>query len=74
MCCTTLNIQEATMATTQLTRAACHEVCRPWQEEEKAEQRPLRMNWVVATDESGNRQLRMLWRGDAINALLTDSR
>lgn len=74
MCCTTLSVREATMATTQLTRAVCCEVCWPWQEEQKTEQRPLRMNWVVVTDGDGNRQLRLCWRGDAINALLTDFR
>lgn len=60
MCCTTLSIREATMATTELTRAACHEVCRPWQRQE-AELKTLRMNWVVATDKDGKRQLLMYW-------------
>jgi len=73
MCCTTLTIREATMATTQLTQAACYEICWPAQEQ-KTEFRPLRMNWVVVTDESGNRQLRICWRADASNTLLSDSR
>jgi len=74
MCCTTLSVQEATMTTTQLTRVACCEVCWPWQEEQKTEQQPLRMNWVVVTDEGGKRELRMCWSAKASNTLLTDSR
>jgi len=74
MCCTTLSVQEATMATTQLTRAACREVCWPRQEEQKAEQKLLRMNWVVVTDEGGERELRMGWSAKASNTPLTDSR
>jgi len=64
MCCTTLGVREAPMATTKLTRAACCEVYWPRQEEQKAERKPLRMSWVMATDENGNRQLRMGWRAD----------
>jgi hypothetical protein len=59
--CTVLSALESTMATTQLTRAACCEVCWQQQEEQQAEQKPLRMNWVVVTDESGMRRLRMCW-------------
>ena len=61
MCCTTLTIRNATMATTELTHAACHEVCWPWQRQE-SEAKTLRMNWVVVTDENGKRQLRMCWQ------------
>jgi len=61
MCCTTLIAQEATMATTDLTRAVRWEVCWPRQEEPRAEQTPLRMSWVVAADNHGRRQLRMQW-------------
>ena len=61
MCCTTLNLREATMATTELTRAACCEVCWPRAAGQEAEQKVLRMNWVVATDQSGKRQLLMHW-------------
>jgi len=63
MCCTILIVQQATMATTQLTRAAAYEICWPLQEHQ-TEYRPVRMNWVVVTDQNGNRQLRMCWRAD----------
>jgi hypothetical protein len=61
MCCTTLIAEEATMATTELTRAVRWEVCWPRQEEPRAEQTPLRMSWVVVTDNNGRRQLQMQW-------------
>jgi hypothetical protein len=32
-----------------------------WQVEREAEHKPLRMSWVVVTDENGKRQLRMRW-------------
>jgi hypothetical protein len=60
MCCTTLDLREATMATTEFTRAAGQELCWPWPQQE-AEQKTLRMNWVVATDKNGKRQLLMHW-------------
>jgi hypothetical protein len=49
------------MATTQLVSAIHHEDAAVWQAEPKAEQKPLRMSWVVVTDELGKRQLRMRW-------------
>ena len=61
MCCTTLNLREATMATTEFTRAACHEACWPWPQQE-TEATTLRMNWVVVTGKDGRRQLRMCWQ------------
>jgi len=73
MCSTTLTVREATMATTQLRRAASYEVCWPTQEP-RTEFKPLRMNWVVVTDDSGNRQLRMCWGMDASHTPLTDPR
>jgi len=48
--------------TTQLIDRACYDVYWPQQDEPKAEFGLLRMNWVVVTDENGNRQLRMRWR------------
>ena len=63
MCCTTLIAQHAPMATTELMRAAAWEICR-LVSEQKTEFSPLRMNWVVVTDENGHRQLRMCWRAD----------
>jgi len=65
MCCTTLTAMQATMATTQLMPALCCQVCWP-REEQKAEQKPLRMNWVVVTDGDGRRRLRMCWAEDAL--------
>ena len=62
MCCTTLIAQPTTMVTTQLIDRACYDVYWPQQDEPKAEFGLLRMNWVVVTDENGNRQLRMRWR------------
>ena len=64
MCCTTMFVHEAAMATTQLRHTACYEVFRPWQEENRQEQKPLRMSWVVVTDENGHRQLRTCWSAD----------
>jgi hypothetical protein len=61
MCCTSLIAQETTMATTQLTRAACYEITWPTQEKQETHDRPLRMSWVVVTDANGKRQLRMQW-------------
>ena len=61
MCCTTLNLREATMATNEFTRAACQEACWPRPAEQKADEKVLRLNWVVATDKSGKRQLVMHW-------------
>lgn len=61
MSCMTLLAQETAMATTQLTRIACHEFCTPWRVEEKTEQKALRMSWVVVTGEHGNRGLRSVW-------------
>jgi hypothetical protein len=48
------------MATTQLVRVH-HEDAALWQVEPEAEHKPLRMSWVVVTDENGKRQLRMRW-------------
>jgi hypothetical protein len=39
MCC--IDRPEAAMATTQLTRAPCYKVCWSWQEEQRAEHRPV---------------------------------
>ena len=64
MCCTTLFVHEATMATTQLTHALCYAVCRTWPAEKSVEQKPLHMSWVVVTDGNGHRQLRTCWSAD----------
>lgn len=68
MCCITFAGQEATMATTQLMRAAGYEIC--WtrlEEEARTEFKPPRMNWVVVTDEHHNRRMQMRWEPSAGN-------
>jgi hypothetical protein len=62
-CRTAQMSQEVSMAT-HLLRAAGDEQCRPRQGQQRTEHQPLRMNWVVVTDENGNRRLRMYWRVD----------
>jgi hypothetical protein len=59
----TLLAQPVAMATTQLARVIGYEVSAPWQEQ-NTERQPLRMNWVVVTDRSGSRVLRMQWAAD----------
>jgi len=49
------------MATTQLSRVIRYEHSVPLQLEQKIEQQPLRMNWVVVTDKNGSRRLSMQW-------------
>ena len=71
MCCITLVAQQATMATTQLTRAAGYQMGWPRQDQE-AEFRPLRMNWVVVTDGNGGCQLRMCWNAWEKESLCRD--
>ena len=60
MSCMTLFAQPMAMATTQLVSAIHHEDAT-LRGEPKAEHKPLRMSWVVVTDENGKRQLRMHW-------------
>jgi hypothetical protein len=61
MSCMTLFAQPMAMATTQLVSAIHYEDATLRQVEPKAEHKPLRMSWVVVTDENGKRQLRMRW-------------
>ena len=61
MNCTTLFAIPIAMATTQLESAIHHEDAPSRQMEPRAEHKPLRMSWVVVTDENGKRQLRMHW-------------
>jgi hypothetical protein len=61
MACMTLFAQPMAMATTQLESAVQHQENFSWQVEPKTEHKPLRMSWVVVTDERGQRQLRMRW-------------
>jgi len=52
------------MATTQLVSAIQPEENFSWNLEPKTEHKLLHMSWVVVTDESGKRQLRMHWMAD----------
>jgi hypothetical protein len=61
MSCMTLIAQPIAMATTQLVSVIRNEGAASRQLEPKAERTPLRMSWVVVTDEQGKRQLRMHW-------------
>jgi len=64
MSCMTLTAQDFTMMTTQFTRAVCYERCVPAGKPFVSQHQPLRMNWVVVTDENGNRRLQMGWHAD----------
>jgi hypothetical protein len=61
MTCMTLFAEPMAMATTQLVRVIQREDTSSWRTESKAEQKPLRMSWVVVTDELGKQQLRIRW-------------
>jgi hypothetical protein len=62
MACLTVFAPTIAMATTQLTRVIRYEAVVSWRMEQNLERTSLRMNWIVATDDSGNRQLRMQWQ------------
>ena len=64
MSCMTLIAPAITMATTQFMGTACYENRSALQERFSAQYPPLRMNWVVVTDENGNRRLQMGWHAD----------
>ena len=64
MTCMILTAPEITMATTQFMRAAYCERCLSVEESFATQHQPLRMNWVVVTDENGNRRLQMGWHAD----------
>jgi len=64
MSCMTLTAQDVTMTTTQFTRAVCYASSMPVEELFVPPYQPLRMNWVVVTDENGNRRLQMGWQAD----------
>jgi hypothetical protein len=61
MTCMTLFAQPLAMATTQLVSMVQHEDTFSCHVEPKTEHKPVRMSWVVVTDESGKRQRRMHW-------------
>lgn len=64
MSCMTLTAPDITMTTTQFTRAICTERCLPVEELFIPQHQSVRMNWVVVTDENGNRRLQMGWQAD----------
>ena len=64
MSCMTLNAKDITMTTTQFTRDVCYESCMPVEEVFVPQHQPLRMNWIVVTDENGNRRLQMGWHAE----------
>lgn len=66
MACMTVFAPKLAMATMQLTRVVRCEPVAPSQLEQGAQHTSLRMNWIVTTDNNGNRSLRMLWRGTEI--------
>jgi len=65
MCCIALVGKEATMATTQLMRAVCYEVCWMRAEQDRVAAKAPRMNWVVVTDKNQNRRMQMRWEPSA---------
>jgi len=60
MACMTLFAPMA-MATTQLARVIHDEDTSFCEPELSVERNPLRMSWVVTTDEQGCRRLKMTW-------------
>lgn len=60
MSCMTLDAQDTAMAATQLIRVAPREECALWQTERRVS-RPLRMKWIVVTEEAGGRRLCARW-------------
>ena len=66
MTCMTVFAASTAMATTQLARVSQpsvieNQAANSWQLEGCGERNP-RMSWVVATEQDGRRQLRILWR------------
>jgi len=64
MCCITMVLNEATMATTRLMRATSYELRWTRPEAARVEFQPPRMNWVVVTDNNKRRML-MRWAPSA---------
>jgi hypothetical protein len=61
MACMTLFAPSMAMATTQFTRTILCEVSAPCQFELTTNRHPLRLSWVVVTDDNGSQHLRMAW-------------
>ena len=53
---------DVSIATTQLTSAACYDNLQALDQPQNPQQRHLSMNWVVVTDNRGMRRLRLQWR------------
>lgn len=53
--------QDITMTTTRFARELCYESCMSAEEMFIPRHQPPRMNWVVVTDEDGNRRLQIDW-------------
>lgn len=64
MSCMILTAPKVTMATTQFNRTAAYEPCSVVEEHFATRQQPVHMNWVVVTDENGNRRLQIDWLAD----------
>ena len=64
MACISL-IEPMAMATTQLARVISYQDVSTIHVETSMERSPLRMSWVVATDDKGNRKLQMQWEPSA---------
>jgi hypothetical protein len=67
MACMTLFAQPRAMATTQFTSAIRCEAADLQHFGSSTANTPLRMNWVVVTDNHGGRQLRMQWTSSGEN-------
>lgn len=64
MACITLFAQPTAMTTTQFVRVTPYKPSFTRDRELHREQNSPRMNWVVVTDNNGNRELRMHWVPD----------
>ena len=61
MTCVTVFAEPMAMPTTQLTGVIQRADAASRQLESNAGRKPLRMSWVVVTDNHGRRQLRLHW-------------
>jgi len=61
MACLCVFAPPTAMAATQLARTLRYEDSTSWPTDGNLEVSPLRLSWVVVTDASGNRRLRMQW-------------
>jgi hypothetical protein len=64
MACVTTIAPSLAMATTQFKQGICHGTLFPYRTERNGEPKIPRMNWVVVTDKTGNRHLRIHWMTD----------